>query len=108
MVFLNPVCDTRHPSVVQNPRVPSRTGEHENEGVLPTAAARKKCPNSSPREAINVEPYSSVILRPLTAACVFRDCSLRRQASPPERRACRTLMRQAAMKWRHGLAMGDL
>jgi hypothetical protein len=55
-----------------------------------------------------IERYSSAILRPLTAACVFRDCSLRIQSSPVERRACRTLMRQAAIKWRGGLAMGDL
>ncbi len=59
-------------------------------------------------ESIDVDLYSSAVLRPLTAACVFRDCSLRVQASPPERRACRTLMRQAAIKWRHGLAMGDV
>ncbi len=43
----------------------------------------------------------------LTAAQVFRDCSLRLRASPPERRACRTLMRQAAIKWRRGQPMGD-
>jgi hypothetical protein len=43
----------------------------------------------------------------LTAAQVFRDCSLRLRSSPPERRACRTLMRQAALKWRRGLPMGD-
>jgi hypothetical protein len=57
--------------------------------------------------AMDVEPYSSEILRPLTAACVFRDCSLRIQASEPERRACRTLMREAAIKWRRGLPMRD-
>ena len=57
---------------------------------------------------LDLEPYSSAILRPLTAACVFRDCSLRKQSALSERRACRTLMRQAAIKWRRGLAMGDL
>lgn len=44
----------------------------------------------------------------LTAAQVFRDCSLRARATASERRACRTLMRQAAIKWRRHLAMGDL
>ena len=42
----------------------------------------------------------------LATAIVLRDCSLRKQSSPGERRACRTLMRQGAMKWRHGVSVG--
>lgn len=57
---------------------------------------------------LDIELYSSAVLRPLTAACVFRDCSLRLHSVSQERRACRTLMREAAVKWRRGLAMGDL
>jgi len=60
------------------------------------------------KPAMDLTPYSSDILRPLTAACVFRDCSLRLHSSLAERRACRTLMRQAALRWRGGLPMGDL
>jgi hypothetical protein len=36
------------------------------------------------------------------SAIVLRDCSLRRQTTPPERKACRLLMRQAAQHWRSG------
>src|SRR4051812_15759074 len=43
----------------------------------------------------------------LTAAKVLRDCSLRPGSSSPERQACRTLMRKAALKWRRGESMGD-
>jgi hypothetical protein len=84
MVLLSPECDKRRPIAMGKARVSLRIGDYD------------------------VEPYSSATLRPLTAACVFRDCSLRKQSSLPERRACRTLMRQAAIKWRRGLAMGDL
>ena len=108
MVFLNPVCDTRPPTVVQSQRGFPRAVAHENDGLLLTPVARKKRPAPSARAAIEIEPYSSAILRPLTAACVFRDCSRRSQAAASERHACRTLMRQAAIKWRRGLAMGDL
>ena len=52
--------------------------------------------------------YFSAPVTALTAAKVFRDCSLRTRATASERRACRTLMRQAAIKWRRHLAMGDL
>ena len=38
----------------------------------------------------------------LRSAVVLRDCSLRETITPPERRACRTLMRQAAFHWRWG------
>jgi hypothetical protein len=36
----------------------------------------------------------------LSAAIALRDCSLREQATNEERRACRTLMREAAIGWR--------
>jgi hypothetical protein len=36
----------------------------------------------------------------LDSAIVLRDCSLRREMSFPTRRACRTLMRAQAIKWR--------
>jgi hypothetical protein len=36
----------------------------------------------------------------LGSAIVLRDCSLRREMSFPTRRACRTLMRAQAIKWR--------
>lgn len=55
-----------------------------------------------------LQSYTYAQVAPLTAAGVFRDCSFRLQSSLPERRACRTLMRQAAIKWRRGVAMGDL
>jgi hypothetical protein len=55
----------------------------------------------------SLRPYCYVPVAALVAARVFRDCSLRAQSSPLDRRACRTLMRQAAIKWRRGLAMGD-
>jgi hypothetical protein len=38
----------------------------------------------------------------LTSAIVLRDCALRFTASVEERKACRTLMRDAAFHWRHG------
>jgi hypothetical protein len=38
----------------------------------------------------------------LGAAIVLRDCSLRPPTMLPERRACRVLMREAAITWRHG------
>lgn len=65
--------------------------------VAPTAPTRH-----------STRSYTHVPVACLTAARVFRDCSLRGQSSQPERKACRTLMRQAAIKWRGGLAMGDL
>jgi hypothetical protein len=36
----------------------------------------------------------------LQSAILLRDCSFRTQSSEPERRACRTLMRGQALKWR--------
>ncbi len=43
----------------------------------------------------------------LAAAITFRECSLRRETSSVTRRACRTLMRELAMRWRNsGLAAG--
>lgn len=54
-----------------------------------------------------LQPFSSAPVGTLTAARVFRDCSLRQQSSAAERRACRTLMRQAAIKWRRGRTMSE-
>jgi hypothetical protein len=45
-------------------------------------------------------------ISPLTAAQVLRDCSRRLQSSEAERRACRSLMRQAALNWRSSLKRG--
>jgi hypothetical protein len=73
----------------------------------PTCSPVKNSPAFDAGRSV-LKLYSSVPLGPLTAARVFRDCSLRKQSSPPERRACRILMRQAALKWRRGLPMGDL
>jgi hypothetical protein len=36
----------------------------------------------------------------LRSAIVFRDCSFRKRSTDAERRACRTLMRDQAVKWR--------
>jgi hypothetical protein len=36
----------------------------------------------------------------LRSAMVLRDCSFRTEASTPERRACRALMRRQAAQWR--------
>lgn len=36
----------------------------------------------------------------LRSAIILRDCSFRAQSTPPERRACRTLMRRQAAQWR--------
>jgi hypothetical protein len=36
----------------------------------------------------------------LSSAVVLRDCSLRPETSFSTRRACRTLMREQAIKWR--------
>jgi hypothetical protein len=105
MVLLSPTCASRRPTVKEKQSVFSRTGQGGN---LLGATPRNPGHSRSARRDMDVEPYSSAILQPLTAACVFRDCSLRLQSSPPERRACRTLMREAAIKWRQGLAMGDL
>jgi hypothetical protein len=102
MKVLHPPCDSPRSLVICDQRVSSRRVEDERDAVLPSATRKKAV------KRFAIEPYSAAILRPLTAACVFRDCSLRIQSAPPERRACRTLMRQAAIKWRHGLAMGDL
>lgn len=43
----------------------------------------------------------------LGSAIVLRDCSLRREMSFPTRRACRTLMRAQAIKWRRPSRSGD-
>jgi len=43
----------------------------------------------------------------LSAAVVLRDCSFRAQSTAGERRACRTLMREAAITWRHGTRAGQ-
>ena len=40
----------------------------------------------------------------LCTAIVLRDCSFREQGSTRERRACRTLMREAAITWQRGTA----
>jgi hypothetical protein len=37
----------------------------------------------------------------LNAATMLRDCSFRQQSTAVERRACRTLMREYALHWRH-------
>ena len=37
----------------------------------------------------------------LNAAITLRDCSVRQQSTIEERRACRTLMRGQALRWRH-------
>lgn len=37
----------------------------------------------------------------LRSAIILRDCSFRSQSTCEERRACRTLMRGQAAKWRH-------
>lgn len=37
----------------------------------------------------------------LCSAIILRDCSFRPQSTAEERRACRTLMRGQAAKWRH-------
>ena len=42
----------------------------------------------------------------LSAAVVLRDCSLQPTISPATRRACRTLMREQAGKWRQLLSAG--
>jgi hypothetical protein len=41
----------------------------------------------------------------LSSAMVLRDCSLRPQTSHATRRACRTLMREQAIKWRQPPAL---
>jgi hypothetical protein len=89
-------------------RIASRVSARAKCEVVVFPIARREGLTRLAKPDLDLEPYSSEILRPLTAACVFRDCSLRRQSAPLERRACRTLMRQAALKWRRGLAMGDL
>ena len=43
----------------------------------------------------------------LSSAVVLRDSSLRPQISAATRRACRTLMREQAIKWRHSPGSGD-
>jgi hypothetical protein len=43
----------------------------------------------------------------LRAAMVLRDCSFLKHSSTPEKRACPTLMRQAAITWRHGTTAGN-
>lgn len=37
----------------------------------------------------------------LQSAILFRDCSFRTRSSKAEQRACRTLMRGQALKWRN-------
>lgn len=39
----------------------------------------------------------------LASAVVLRDCSLRTETSTAVRRACRTVMREQAVKWRRAL-----
>ncbi len=51
--------------------------------------------------------YEQRRARALTAAKVLRDGSLRRGSTALQRLACRTLMRQAAIKWRNGFATGE-
>jgi hypothetical protein len=41
----------------------------------------------------------------LGAAIALRDCSLRRESTTAERRACRTLMRGEALRWRNPIRM---
>lgn len=107
MALLNPRCEARHFPGKPDRCESSRAAAHASDDMLPLPRGEPmRLPPAT--EDMDVEPYSSAVLRPLTAACVFRDCSLRDQATAVERRACRTLMRQAAIKWRHGLAMGDL
>jgi hypothetical protein len=40
----------------------------------------------------------------LRSAIVLRDCSFRLRSTEAERRACRTVMRRQAMRWRDPLA----
>jgi hypothetical protein len=44
----------------------------------------------------------------LSSAVVLRDCSLRPATSHATRRACRTLMREQAIKWRQPSAAATL
>ena len=108
MVLSKPVCDSRLLIAGAGQRVsPGTVTDGANRTMLtPRPGILRSQPG--PGTAFDVEPYSCATLRPLTAACVFRDCSLRRQTPILERRACRTLMRHAAIKWRQGLPMGDL
>ena len=108
MVLLNPKCAVRRPIVMGEQRVGSHRDCDRSNPLGVVESGTRKGGRRAASPDVDVERYSSDVLRPLTAACVFRDCSLRIQSSPPERRACRTLMRQAAMKWRQGLEMGDL
>ena len=48
-------------------------------------------------ERADIEPSHPA----LKAAVVLRDCSFRQHASLEERQACRTLMREQALQWRH-------
>jgi hypothetical protein len=43
----------------------------------------------------------------LASAVVLRDCSLRATVSSPTRRACRTMMRAQAIKWRRSPPGGN-
>lgn len=51
------------------------------------------------READDSSP-AAIRATALGSAIVLRDCSLRAGMSYPTRRACRTLMRAQAIKWR--------
>lgn len=89
---------------------PASARQVESRYVAASALSAPSAETIGPFIAVktSTRTYSHAPAGPLTAAQVFRDCSLRVRSSPPERRACRILMRQAAIKWRRGLAMGDL
>lgn len=108
MVYFEQQGDERSALRTEAARPLLRTLVHVERHLVPLLASRKKARPGAVKAGMDIEPYSSAILQPLTAACVFRDCSLRRHTSLPERQACRTLMRQAAIKWRRGWVMGDL
>lgn len=108
MVSFTGQFETPRAAVREKARFSPQTTNDTRQNLSSSPNPRNESRHRGARVSIDLEPYSSAVLRPLTAACVFRDCSLRIRISNPERRACRALMRQAAIKWRCGLAMGDL
>jgi hypothetical protein len=98
--------DRPSPAIVEEVRVESRWGDQRCATVSAVPCAQLETVGPFVAVKSGIRPYLYARVGALTTARVFRDCSLRKQSSLPERRACRTLMRQAALKWRHGLAMG--
>jgi len=60
-----------------------------------------------PLDASPASLFSHRRTHALSTAIVLRDCSFRAQTMTPERRACRTLMREAAITWHHGTMAGQ-